>query len=181
MLARIEAHPTLTPRAKIEIRSTLNKIDEIHRNIGLDCVPADPARLRTTFNRILPAAHGITDKTWSNIRSNVRKALRIAGVTRTDFTIRLTGRWADLWQAVLASGDAGLKAGLTRFPRYCQKHGIETEDVTSETIRDYEAARAAADLEGNPHAKAASVAQAWNRARSRIDGWPQIRLRACGE
>ena len=64
VLARIEAHPTLTPRAKTEIRSALNKIDQIHGNIGLDCIPADPARLRTTFNRTLPAAHGITDKTW---------------------------------------------------------------------------------------------------------------------
>jgi hypothetical protein len=44
------------------------------------CVPAEAPRLRETLSRIRPAAHGITAKSYSNIRSLLAAALELAGI-----------------------------------------------------------------------------------------------------
>lgn len=179
VLDRVEAHPDLSPRQRTEMRSAVRCIgDAIAPGMALGTVPAEPARLRNRLSKISAVSLGISDPTWRNRRSLLKKALALADVTRDQFTIELTGRWKELWRAVLDSKDAGLKSGLSRFPRFCQKRGLAPADVTDETIAAYEAALAEGELTRDPHHSAASAARAWNRARERIAGWPDRELHA---
>ena len=43
-------------------------------------IPADPEWCRGKLDRIAPAALGIADKTWSNLRSNFAAALTAGGI-----------------------------------------------------------------------------------------------------
>lgn len=176
VLAIVEAHSDISKARRADMRSAFNAVNKAHGGIGLAAITAEPARLRRTLNEVAPAALGVSQKRWANVRSTLRQALKTAKITRDQFTIRLEGDWASLWGRVLASGDLGLKSGLSRFPRYCQKRGISPREVTSNTLREYEEALCVSDISGNPHAKAASAAQAWNRACERIPDWPQTRV-----
>lgn len=71
-----------------------------------------------------------------------------------------------------------MKTGLSRFPRFCQKRGIQPDEVTSGTIAAYESALSESELSRDPHNSAGSAARAWNRARKKIPGWPDIELHA---
>ena len=178
ILARIEAHEDLSERSRSELRSAVKCMGEAIGGPGWEGIAADPARLRRKIDKLTARALGPTDPTWANRKSLFRKALQIADITRAQFSVVLNGRWAELWTEVLASKDAGLKAGLSRFPRFCQKKQIQPENVTSATIALYRESLSGADISGDPYKKAACAAQAWNRARTRIPGWPQSRINA---
>lgn len=175
---RIDASTDLTDRRRAELRSAVKCMGEALGGPGWEKIPADPARLRSRIDQLNAKALGLSEPTWANRKSLFRKALRIAGITRDQFNVVLTGRWSELWSSVLASKDTGLTAGLSRFPRFCQRNSIQPEDVTNVTIAAYSEALAASDISGDPHKKAASAAQAWNRARTRIPGWPQSHITA---
>lgn len=142
----------------------------------LEEVPAHPELIRRRFAATTPAAHGLSQKTWQNITSGLNRSLELYGVTRASFRVPLQGRWLQLQQAIRASDDMSLGTGLSRFPRYCQQEHIQPEAVTSETFLAYRDFLAREGILGNPHMSAYHAARSWNRARHRIEGWPDIEV-----
>src|SRR5262245_29088495 len=81
-------------------------------------VGTEPPALRAMITRIRPAAHNVSPKSWSTMRSVFNAALRVAGL------IDDSGRgqanrdsaWAPLMQAV--AGDKRLSGGLAAFANW---------------------------------------------------------------
>src|SRR4051812_18052246 len=65
---------------KRDLLSALTRVEEM---IGLPLaqLPADLSRLRQKLEPLNPIRHGISPKTWANIRSNLLSAIESAGVT----------------------------------------------------------------------------------------------------
>ena len=82
-------------------------------------VPAKPPQLRELLSRIRPAAHGVSAKSYSNLRSLLAAALRLAGV------VDPLGRgvanrhleWRRLLEAI--ADDRRLSNGLVTFANWC--------------------------------------------------------------
>ena len=100
-------------------------------------VAAEPRLLRGMLSRIRPAAHGISAKSYSNLRSLLAAALQLAGV------IDPLGRggarrhpaWGPLLQAV--ANDKRLSNGLAAFANWCAAQGIAPAEVDDGTVRDF--------------------------------------------
>ena len=74
-------------------------------------VAAEPVALRAMISKILPAGHGVGRKTWSNLLSGSRAALRLAGVIDPALQGDASRHpaWAPLTQASPAT--SGFRAG----------------------------------------------------------------------
>ena len=87
-------------------------------------VRAEPSVLKEMLSRIRPAAHGVSAKSYSNLRSLLAAALELAGVIEPSG--RGSGRrhpeWGPLLQAV--ADDQRLSNGLAAFANWCAGQGI---------------------------------------------------------
>lgn len=135
-------------------------------------IPADPEWCRARLSSVRPRAAGLSEKTMSNLTSNLTAAFREAGITRKRFAVQLEGDWAVLWSRVLASGDKQLSCGLSRFPRFCQQIGLQPTGVAESTLDAYRVALEANELTRDPCKAVYYAARAWNRAVEKIAGWP---------
>ncbi len=100
-------------------------------------VPAQPPQLRELLSRIRPAAHGLTAKSYSNLRSLLAAALRLAGV------IDPLGRGAasrDVeWRRLLEviADDQRLSNGLVTFVNWCAGQHIPPNEVSDATVQRF--------------------------------------------
>ena len=78
VLAEVEAN-AVTPTRRRDMISAIKRICTMAGMIPAT-VKADPATLRPMVNGIRPALHGVSDKTWANLRSSFVAALELAGV-----------------------------------------------------------------------------------------------------
>src|SRR5262245_517124 len=87
-------------------------------------LPLEVAGLRKTLRKASPAAHDITPKTWANLLSRFRAALRLAGVIDPAWQgspMQHTA-WAPLVQAI--AGNKRLSCGLAPFSNWCASQAI---------------------------------------------------------
>src|SRR5215204_3355031 len=77
--------------------------------------PAEPSFLRDMLSRIRPAAHGVTAKSYSNLRSLLTAALQLADVIEPfgQGSARRDAGWGPLLETV--ADDQRLSTGLAAF------------------------------------------------------------------
>jgi hypothetical protein len=80
---------SLNATRRRDMKSAVSRICEM-----AGCAPQslrlDVPILRETLRKIRPAVHGVSWKTWANIRSSFRRALELAGVTDARDRLRQT-------------------------------------------------------------------------------------------
>lgn len=140
-------------------------------------VPADPKWLQTRLSRVEPAALQVSDKTWSNVLSNLRATLDHFGIVdriwrRSD----LSPDWQALWSVVLASKDPSLPPALSRFVHFLSGQGIDPDAVRDAHAEAYLAAIEAAEISRSPVTAYRAAVNGWNLAATRLPEWPQQRL-----
>lgn len=125
---------------------------------------------------IEPAAHGVSRKTYSNIRSNFTSACVAIGVVDGNLRGVATQHpeWAELRQ--LLAGDKSLSNGLARFMAFCAFKGIAPGGVNDAVLIDYRCWLEERTLVPKPLMHARSVPQRWNRASDQFDRWPNQKL-----
>jgi integrase len=167
----------LTPTKRRDIVSGLRRTCEA---LGLppQDVPADAAWLQPRVARIMPAALGLSDKTWSNIQSNARAGLVKFGVVQKRISRKtdLAPEWRTLWEIVLGSGDKSLPFSLSRFIHFLNRLGVEPEAVGDEHAAAYREALALNELRRSPDASMRAATRAWNLAVRRVPEWPRQSL-----
>jgi integrase len=132
--------------------------------------------LRETLRNIRPAAHGVSWKTWSNIRSSFAKALELAGVIdRMDRGVALRHPlWGPLMRSI--AHDKRLAGGLAAFANWCPGRGIDPEQVGDHVLQEFHVWLQTRTLCPRPRDLVRRVPHVWNEAKRRVPGWPQFEL-----
>ena len=132
--------------------------------------------LRCLIASIKPAAHGVSAKSFANIQSNLRAALREAGIVAAagGYRTKRDPHWSPLLQTV--SEDKTL-LGLSRFINYCAEHSILPGTVNDDTVLGFHAWLQTRTIEPRPDKVARTIPKLWNRASERVAGWPATRLK----
>jgi integrase len=132
--------------------------------------------LRETLRKIRPAAHGVSCKTWANIRSLFGRVLEVAGVIdRMGMGIALRHpMWGPLMKAV--AHDKRLSNGLAAFANRCAARGIAPEQVDDDVLREFHAWLEDRTLCPKPRDVVRRVPHLWNEVSEKMEVWPEIKL-----
>ena len=136
------------------------------------CVCAGPAVLKEMLSRIRPAAHGVSAKSYSNLRSLFAAALQLAGVIDSlgRGTARQDPDWRTLLEAVAA--DQRLSNGLATFANWCAGQGTSPREVNDTVVQDFGMWLEAKTLHPKPRDLIRTVPRIWNEGRAKFDFWP---------
>jgi hypothetical protein len=165
----------LPPRHRRDIRSAVKRICEM-AGMAPSGVPAGPVALRAITAKILPAGHGVGQKTWSNLLSGLRAALRLAGVIDPALqgdASRHPG-WAPLAHAI--AGDKRLSSGLAPFQNWCAASGLAPHHVDDAAVRRFHVWLEHRTLRRKPRDIVRSIPKLWNEVSKRIEIWPKTTL-----
>lgn len=96
-------------------------------------LPADAPAIRAMVAKIRPAAHGVSHKTWANLLSRFRAALKFAGVIDSmgQGTAMRHPDWAPLILAI--ANDKRLSCGQAAFANFCAARNISPQ-VIGDTV-----------------------------------------------
>ena len=126
----------LSPFEKRDMTSAIKRIGEM-AGIALATVPAEAPALRAMVAEIRPAAHGVSEKTWANLLSRFRAALRLANVIDpiVQGSAMRDPAWAPLVEAI--SEDKRLSCGLASFFNWCASQAIAPEAVSDAVVQRF--------------------------------------------
>jgi hypothetical protein len=139
-------------------------------------VPAEALLLRAMLARIRPAAHGISAKSYSNLRSLLTAALQLAGVI--DPLGRGGARRDPVWGPLLEAiaDDKRLSNGLAAFANWCGGQGISPGEVDDAAVRRFLTWLEAKTLYPKPRDLVRRVPNVWNEANAKFTSWPATKL-----
>jgi hypothetical protein len=137
-----------------------------------------PARLNAIRAPLMELHHvplGLTPKTLSNHRANVKAALVWLGKEKAipRDGAPLTPRWERLTAQI---SDPGVRSRLSPLMRYCSALGIDPEAVDEAVMDGFMAYRAQTTTRPADQATRRILARVWNSKIGKIDGWPSCRL-----
>ncbi len=138
-------------------------------------VPANINWLHVRVRRIVPAAHDISKKRLSNIKSGVLKALALTGCSRerSDWLRPPSSSWQNLLSNITDKHDLWK---LTQFAQYCTAIDIEPCQVTDLHILGLLKILTEESFTNKPDQVVVNAVKTWNRLRAEIDDWPNINL-----
>ena len=118
----------------------------------------------------------MSPKSFANIQSNLRAALRQSGIVAAagGHRTRRDPYWSPLLQAVFE--DKAL-LGLSRFINYCAEHSVLPDAVNGDTLLGFHAWLQTRTIEPRPDTVARTIPRLWSRAGERVAGWPATRLK----
>jgi hypothetical protein len=179
VIAHLQADPALPVGRRRELVSALRTTARL---LDMDpaAVPAEPRALRQRFRDLSPAAAGISQGRWNNLRSLVLAALKHAGVRV------LPGRapkplgpaWKELRERL---PDPTLRYGLSRFMSFCTAKGIAPEAVAPATFTAFQTALEDDNLTKPPAVTFRRTCTLWNKAVRTVPGWPDVRATLPGD
>jgi integrase len=139
-------------------------------------VPAEPPHLRKLLSRIRPAAHGVTAKTYSNLRSLLAAALQLAGVA--DPLGRGVASRHPKWRPLLEviGDDQRLSSGLVTFANWCASQEISPSAVSDTTVQRFLDWLEARTLYPKPRDLVRRTPKLWNEASTKYSSWPAGKL-----
>jgi hypothetical protein len=160
--AALEKNGGLTPVRRRDLRSATRRVARL---LGqeLSQIPLDLPTISRRLATCMPAAAGLTDKTFSNLKSNFLAAVRAGGLhpVHAAAKIPMSPEWRKL-MAGLSSKRAHL--GLSRLARWCSGQGIEPAQVNDAVLRDFIDTVRQGTLHRKPNDLHRNVAQIWNEA-----------------
>jgi hypothetical protein len=118
-------------------------------------------------------------KTWSNIRSTVSGAIqRYCGPSkRTDLPRNLSPAWLEQRNLLSRHGTDRLMRGLSAFIHFCNRAGIEPDQVGDDAaVRFLEHKRTATACR-NPEDRHRETCRLWNKTVDQVPGWSSVKLK----
>ena len=173
----VARHGDLSTRRRRDLLSALRRAAKaLERSPAT--VHADARWLRPRLSKVVPAAIGLSSKSWSNVLSDVRAAMVLAGITTRRINQRrdLSLEWRWLWETVLASGEYGLRTALCRFVYFLDGQGIRPHEVREDHALAFRGAVELNEISRSPETAYRTAVSMWNVAAERIPDWPQRRL-----
>jgi integrase len=167
----------LTGTRRRDMVSAVNRLCEMAGSTPAS-VRAEPAVLKDMLSRIRPAAHGVSAKSYSNVRSLFAAALQLAGV------IDPLGRggakrhpdWGPLLKAV--ADDQRLSNGLAAFANWCAGQAVSPGELDDVVVQRFLTWLETRTLQPRPRDLVRRVPNIWNEASTKFNSWPAIKLTA---
>jgi len=167
VLDAVERREALSVTRRRDLRSAVARVacllDEDPERISLDL-----RALSIKLAAVNPVAVGLTNKSFSNIRSGFVSAVRASGLKAVQRPARtpLSPPWKRLF--------AGLSAkrahiGLSRLARYASANGIEPKEINNATIDAFITAVREGSLHRKPNALHRTIVLIWNEAAKRSE------------
>ena len=165
----------LTGTRRRDMISAINRICEMAGTTPA-CVCAGLPVLKEMLSRIRPAAHGVSAKSYSNLRSLLAAALELAGVIDPSGRGRAIRhpQWGPLLQAV--ADDQRLSNGLAAFANWCAGQGILPGEVDDSVVQQFLTWLEAKTLHPKPRDIVRRIPNVWNEASTKFDFWPTTKL-----
>lgn len=162
-------------RRKRDLASAINRVSEMigHPTAALKL---DVPTLQAQIGVIRPAAHGISQKTFANLRSLFAVAMEWAGVIER--LPRGTAKRDPVWEplAVGIAGDRRLALGLAAFMNWCVKSGVNPTSVNDVVVQRFLAWLETRTLHSRPRDFVRQIPALWKDARAFAPDWPATEL-----
>ena len=125
MLHELPKLEELSAQARQNMSSSIRRLCHVLERHP-DRVRADLKALETLFERASPGALRLSPARWRNIKSDVRRALKLTGADRPvpDIKVPLTEAWEDLCKS---GANPAERIVLRRLGRYCCARQIGPE------------------------------------------------------
>jgi hypothetical protein len=165
----------LPPLQRRDMTSAIKRVCEM-AGVAPATLPAKAPAVRAILAKIRPAAHGVSPKTWSNLLSRFRAALRLAGVIEPALQGSATRHpaWVPLVQAI--AEDKRLSCGLASFLNWSASQDIAPEEMDNAAVQRFHGWLETRTLCPKPRDVVRRVPHLWNEASERFGSWPQIKL-----
>jgi hypothetical protein len=173
VIQRILSLDDLPRQRRQDLMSAVRQVARLIGGLPAD-VPADPETLRRGLKLLTPAATGMTESRFRNVRSLLAAALDLTGakVVRRRRHVGLAPPWFKLINCV---PDRYERARMSRFFSYASANGVEPRQVTDQTVAAF-----AEKLKQNSllerQTQIVRDLWAWNRCADSVPGWPETRL-----
>lgn len=126
-----------------------------------ETIAAKAEELLTLLEAVDPASGGIGDVRWNNVRSDFRRALKLAGLIEAhSASIPVTQGWQEI---VNLAPDANQRSSLRRWARFCDSIGIQPAGVSDAEIDAFRDMLEADQRSKAPARIADDVIRFWNR------------------
>jgi integrase len=156
-----------------DVLSAIRKVGEVLNRNPAE-IPADPSRLNARLQEIAPAAIGLSQQRWSNVRSLVLKGIGLVRPVMAGRRItKLMPEWAALRNQV--PKEAG-RIRLGTLMRFLSEEGIGPDQVTEADLIRYRDRLFSESLRRGVKKTWDHIIWEWNRAVREIDGFPQITI-----
>jgi hypothetical protein len=185
VIERLDASTALSSVAKRDLKSAIKRTIGTWMGCDLAVTPADIPWLRKQMADWTAARFGVSAGTFNTVRSQLNRALKVAGVRQPRIRHRKLGRsWEQLNEALecywahhrqgngKAPGDNWLQIRLRRFMGWCEESTITPPQVDDSVIERFADDDAQSALRGNPDERERGLRKAWNHAAKNIQGWP---------
>jgi len=173
VIAAIERDAELPEQTR---RHWVCSLGRIAKGLGrpAEVIPGRWMAVRLSISQLHHARIGVTHKTLSNHRSNVKAALRWFA---DEYDIpqhgaRLRPDWARFHEAI----DKRIWERISNFARFCAGRGIGPSEVNDETFAIYWRYRSETTRLTTHNAAKRLMVRAWNTAAATIQGGPLLQL-----
>ena len=158
-----------------DMLSAIRRVCEMARTSPA-AFPVDIAAIRVQLAGIRPAAHGVSAKHFANIRSLLAAALQMAGAMESlgRGLARRDPTWGPVMRGV--ASDKALANGLAAFSNFCAARGISPYAVNDSAVAAFREWLTDRTLHPHPRNLVRGVPVHWNKARSQVSDWPDIKL-----
>jgi integrase len=167
----------LTGTRRRDMVSAINRLCEMAGTTPAS-VRAEPPILKDILSRVRPAAHGVSAKSYSNLRSLFAAALQLAGIIDPSGrgSARRHPEWGPLLEAV--ADDQRLSNGLAAFANWCAGQGISPGEVNDMVVKGFLIWLETRTLHQKPRDLVRGVPKLWNEASTKFNSWPATKVTA---
>jgi integrase len=168
----VDADSSLPKRRKQDLLSALNTCARV---LGrpLANLPGRSRELAPHLAAVAPAAHGLSERSWSNVRSLVGAALAFAGPLLPG---RQSAPLAPAWAGLIAHLDRHRRIPLLAGLRWLSSRSVGPADVTMADLEAFLVALRTESLRLDPEKVCRGFCKAWNVAAGTVPGWPKVEL-----
>ena len=161
VLLELPKFKELSPQARQNMGSAIRRLCHVLER-SPDRVGADLRALVKLFDRASPGTLGLSPARWRNIKSDVRRAVKLTGADRPvpDAKVPLTDAWGSLCQS---GANPSERAVLRRLGRYCCARQIGPQQVTDQIVGDFAKYLDERVLSKDPLRIFGDTVRAWNR------------------
>jgi integrase len=165
----------LTGTRRRDMVSAVNRLCEMAGTTPAS-VRAEPSVLKDMLSRIRPAAHGVSAKSYSNLKSLLGAALQLAGVIDPSGrgSAKRHPEWGPLLEAI--ADDQRLSNGLAAFSNWCAGQGVSPGEVDDPIVQRFLTWLETRTLQPRPRDLVRRVPNIWNQASAKFNSWPATKL-----
>ncbi len=176
VLARVPDFDGVSVQARQNMESSIRTLCRVV-NRQPSFIPVETRAVRNILDQAQSGAVDLSPSRWSNVKSDVRRAIRMSGLTRAGQKrdVPLTDRWQKLLAKVR---DNAQRSTIRRFAQFCSSCQITPEDLGDQILHRYHAFLETTQLYRNPARSVYVLAWAWNKHVAADGSGPYKRLNA---